>query len=99
MAPKAGKAKPKAKGDKKKKEEKGAGSFACEGIVLGISKWFSEREANCSITIVNCLWRRRLYQFRNNLLFADFHYFFSFFVCVIIVCYAGLINLIAWKWN
>ena len=51
MAPKAGKAKPKGKGDKKKKEEKGAANYtcpnpllvvfivSCEGIVFKISKW------------------------------------------------------------
>ena len=62
MAPKAGKAKPKAKGDKKKKEEKGVALvLSYEGIVLGVSKWFSEgpfseRDATLFhvLTIVNC---------------------------------------------
>ena len=91
MAPKAGKAKPKAKGDKKKKEEKGVALnplvLSCEGIVLGVSKWFSqgsfsEREANTVPCADNCeLLMEETVQFGNNLLFADFVAFFFFF-CV-----------------
>ena len=85
MAPKAGKAKPKAKGDKKK-EEKGVALnplvLSCEGIVLGVSKWFSEREANTVPCADNCeLLMEETVQFGNNLLFADFVAFFFFF-CV-----------------
>jgi len=64
MAPKAGKAKPKGKGDKKKKDEKGAANYTCpiyywlfsscrvkNGIrnFEMVSRTQSERERNCFI--------------------------------------------------
>ena len=46
MAPKAGKAKPKAKGDKKKKEEKGAANYIRVQSIIGsfyrVKEWYSE---------------------------------------------------------